>query len=129
MSREETALSPESTTSAPGCPFCQIVAGELPARIVWETELVLAFRDIAPVAPTHVLIVPRAHVPDALSLDETHAAMLADLAVVGRRIAEAEGIASSGFRLVFNVGEDGGNTVGHLHLHLLGGRPMSWPPG
>ncbi|HVC26357.1 MAG TPA: histidine triad nucleotide-binding protein [Acidimicrobiales bacterium] len=112
-----------------GCPFCAIVAGDLPARVVWETGLVIAFRDIAPVAPVHVLLVPRVHVPDALSLDASHAALLAELAVVGRRVAEAEGIASSGYRLVFNVGDDGGNTVSHLHLHLLGGRPMAWPPG
>ncbi len=115
--------------AVPGCPFCGIVAGELPARVIWETDLVIAFRDIAPVAPVHVLIVPRAHVPDALSLDASHAALLAELAIVGRRVAEAEGVASSGYRLVFNVGEDGGNTVSHLHLHLLGGRPMAWPPG
>lgn len=112
-----------------GCTFCGIVAGELPARIVWESELVLAFRDIAPVAPVHVLLVPRSHVQDALALDSSHAALLAELVVVGRRVAEAEGVASSGFRLVFNVGDDGGNTVSHLHLHLLGGRPMTWPPG
>lgn len=112
-----------------GCTFCGIVAGELPARIVWESELVLAFRDIAPVAPVHVLLVPRSHVPDALALDSSHAALLAELVVVGRRVAEAEGVASSGFRLVFNVGDDGGNTVSHLHLHLLGGRPMTWRPG
>ncbi|MDA8291139.1 MAG: histidine triad nucleotide-binding protein [Actinomycetota bacterium] len=112
-----------------GCPFCGIVSGQLPARVVWETDLVIAFRDIAPVAPVHVLLVPRAHVPDALSLDESHASLLAEIAVVGRRVAEAEGIASSGYRLVLNVGEDGGNTVSHLHLHLLGGRRLAWPPG
>lgn len=129
MSPEPEPPEPGMPAPAAGCPFCQIVAGELPARIVWENDLVLAFRDIAPVAPTHVLLVPRVHVPDALSLDTSHAALLAELAVVGRRVAEAEGIASSGFRLVFNVGADGGNTVSHLHLHLLGGRPMTWPPG
>jgi histidine triad (HIT) family protein len=111
------------------CPFCKIVAGELAARIVWETDTVLAFRDIAPVAPTHVLLVPRLHLADALSLDPSHAAILADLFVVARRVAEAEGVSNSGFRLVFNVGADAGNTVGHLHLHLLGGRELAWPPG
>jgi histidine triad (HIT) family protein len=115
--------------SVPGCPFCQIVAGELPATILYETDLVVAFRDIAPVAPTHILLVPRDHLPDALALDTSHAAMLADLAIAGRTVAEAEGIAASGYRLVFNVGDDAGNTVSHLHLHLLGGRPMTWPPG
>ncbi|MCU1495065.1 MAG: HIT-like protein [Acidimicrobiaceae bacterium] len=116
-------------TPVPGCPFCQIVSGELAASIVWETDLVVAFRDIAPAAPIHVLLVPREHLPDALSLGESHADLLVDLAVVARSVAEAEGVASSGFRLVFNVGDDGGNTVSHLHMHLLGGRPMTWPPG
>lgn len=111
------------------CIFCQIIAGELPARIVWETDKVVAFWTIEPMAPTHILLVPREHLPDALSLDASHAKLLADLLVVGRRIAEAEGVANSGFRLVVNVGADGGMTVDHLHMHLLGGRAMSWPPG
>jgi len=123
-------VSPSDGSGMPGtCPFCQIVAGTLPARFVWETDTVVAFRDIAPVAPTHVLVVPRTHVADALALEPTHAALLAEMFAVARRVAEAEGVASSGFRLVFNVGSDGGNTVGHLHLHVLGGRPMAWPPG
>lgn len=123
-------MSPTARSdTAEACPFCQIVVGTLPARFVWETDAVVAFRDIAPAAPTHVLVVPRVHVPDALALETAHAALLAELFVVARRVAEAEGVASSGFRLVFNVGSDGGNTVGHLHLHVLGGRPMTWPPG
>lgn len=114
---------------AVNCAFCMIVAGELPARVVWETDLVLAFWTIEPVAPTHILLIPRDHLPNALALDVSHDELLADLFVVGRKVAEAEGIANSGFRLVFNVGGDGGQTVDHLHLHLLGGRPMTWPPG
>ncbi len=121
--------SPGSLDPVADCPFCHIVAGTRAARFVWETDAVVAIRDIAPAAPTHVLIIPRSHVPDALSLGASHAALLAELFVVARRVAEAEGVASSGFRLVLNVGTDGGNTVNHLHLHLLGGRPMSWPPG
>jgi histidine triad (HIT) family protein len=111
------------------CPFCQIVAGALPARILWETDTVVAFRDIAPAAPVHALVVPRLHLADALSIEMAHATLLAEMFVVARRVAEAEGVAVSGFRLVLNVGDDGGNTVGHLHLHVLGGRPMAWPPG
>jgi histidine triad (HIT) family protein len=119
----------EDAPVASSCPFCLIVAGELPAAVVWETDLVLAFRDLAPAAPVHVLIVPKNHVDNALSLDESHASLLADLLVAARRVAEAEGVSASGFRLVANVGDDGGNTVGHLHLHLLGGRALGWPPG
>jgi histidine triad (HIT) family protein len=118
-----------ATGSSASCPFCDIVAGRRPARIIVDGTLVVAFRDIAPVAPTHVLLVPRAHVPDASALGPEHADLLAEMAVVARKVAEADGVASSGYRLVFNVGPDSGNSVGHLHLHLVGGRPMAWPPG
>ncbi len=117
------------TDSSASCLFCDIVAGRRPARRVFESALVVAFRDVAPVAPTHVLVVPRAHVPDASSLDAAHADLLAEMALAARRVAEADGVASSGYRLVFNVGADSGNSVGHLHLHVIGGRRMSWPPG
>ncbi|HLI14772.1 MAG TPA: histidine triad nucleotide-binding protein [Acidimicrobiales bacterium] len=116
-------------TGPTDCLFCRIVRRELPAEIVEENELALAFRDIAPVAPTHVLVVPRAHVRDASVLDREHGPLLAELAATARRVAEREGVAASGYRLVFNVGEDASNSVPHLHLHVIGGRRLGWPPG
>jgi histidine triad (HIT) family protein len=108
------------------CVFCRIVRGELPSRRVYEDDDAVAFADIAPQAPTHVLIVPRRHVA---SLDE-----LDDPALAGRLLVRAAALAASlglkgGYRVVVNTGPDGGQTVGHLHLHLLGGRAMTWPPG
>jgi histidine triad (HIT) family protein len=111
------------------CLFCRIVAGEVPADVVARTPTTLAFRDIDPKAPTHVLVVPVDHVDDAGALDAGHGALLADLMATATAVAEAEGVAASGYRLVCNVGDDAGNTVAHLHLHLLGGRSLAWPPG
>ncbi|HZU71868.1 MAG TPA: histidine triad nucleotide-binding protein [Acidimicrobiales bacterium] len=111
------------------CLFCRIVAGELPSTEVDGTELSYAFRDINPGAPTHVLVVPRAHITDAQALGPDHGELLADMYSLANRIARSEGVSSSGYRLVFNVGDDSGNSVAHLHLHLLGGRRMGWPPG
>jgi histidine triad (HIT) family protein len=113
------------------CLFCGIVEGRVPADIVHETERTVAFRDIAPAAPVHVLIVPRAHVDNASSIGPEHADDLAAMVVAAREIAQAEGIAGEerGYRLVFNVGRDSANSVPHLHLHVIGGRPMTWPPG
>ncbi len=113
------------------CLFCGIVSGRIPADIVHKTERTVAFRDIAPVAPTHVLVVPRSHVDNASSVGPEHAEDLAAMVVAAREIAEAEGIAGEarGYRLVFNVGRDTSNSVPHLHLHVIGGRPMTWPPG
>ena len=111
------------------CLFCRIVAGEIPAEVVARTPGTVAFRDIDPKAPTHVLVVPTDHVDDAAALGAGHGAMLAELVATARSVAEAEGVASSGYRLVLNVGDDAGNTVAHLHLHLLGGRSLDWPPG
>ena len=109
------------------CLFCRIVRREIPAAIVAETEDCLAFRDITPQAPTHVLIIPKAHVA---SLDEaTDAAQVGRLSLLAAEIARREGIAQSGYRTVINTGRDAGQTVFHVHLHLLGGRPMGWPPG
>lgn len=109
------------------CLFCRIVRKEIPATVVWEDAHSLAFRDIDPKAPTHVLIVPRTHVA---SLNEaTDAEMLGRLQLAARDIAAAEGIADSGYRTVINTGAGAGQTVFHVHLHLLGGRPMTWPPG
>ena len=111
------------------CLFCRIVAGENPADVVARSAGTVAFRDINPQAPVHVLVVPTEHVDDAAALDTGHASLLADLLTTARSVAEAEGVAETGYRLVFNVGDDAGNTVPHLHLHVLGGRALAWPPG
>ena len=109
------------------CLFCRIVRGEIPAKLVAETDDCIAFRDIDPQAPVHVLVIPRAHVT---SLDAmTDGGILAKAGSLLAEIARSEGIAASGYRMVINNGGDGGQTVGHLHLHLLGGRRMAWPPG
>jgi histidine triad (HIT) family protein len=109
------------------CLFCKIVRKEIPAAIVLENEHVVAFRDIHAKAPTHVLVVPRAHVA---TLDEaTDARMLGELMLAAAAIARAEGIVAGGYRTVVNCGKDAGQTVFHVHLHLLGGRKMGWPPG
>ncbi len=112
----------------PGCLFCRIVAGEIPSDRVFEDDDVIAFRDIAPRAPTHVLVIPRRHVPDAQSLTEADAPLLAAIFAALRRVADAEGVAA-GHRIVTNVGANAGQSVFHLHFHLLGGRSLSWPPG
>lgn len=115
--------------SEDSCLFCRIVAGELPANVVLETDGTIAFRDINPQAPTHVLIIPKTHIESAATVGHYHGAVLADLVTAAQQVAADEGIADSGYRLVFNVGRDAGNTVPHLHLHVLGGRNLSWPPG
>lgn len=111
------------------CLFCRIVAGELPSAMVHQDDLVVAFRDIAPRAPTHILILPRDHIPSILELTEADAQLLGRLFHVAADIARREGIAERGYRLVSNVGEWGGQSVDHLHWHLMGGRSMAWPPG
>ena len=111
------------------CLFCKIARGEIPAQIVLKTETVTAFRDINPQAPLHVLVIPNQHVGSAAEIGPGNGALLAALVVAANQVAAQEGVADSGYRLVFNIGEDGGMTVPHLHLHLLGGRRMTWPPG
>src|SRR4051794_26638570 len=111
------------------CLFCRIVALEVPADIVYEDDIVLAFRDIAPKAPTHLLIIPRQHITSAASLTEANGAMLGRLFSVAAQLARDEGVARSGFRLTTNSGAGAGQTVMHLHFHLMGGRQMGWPPG
>ena len=109
------------------CLFCKIVRKEIPASIVLENEHVVAFRDIDPKAPTHVVVVPRVHVA---SLDDaTDAQMLGELMLAAAAIARAEGIVAGGYRTVVNCGADAGQSVFHVHLHLLGGRTLAWPPG
>jgi histidine triad (HIT) family protein len=111
------------------CLFCKIVAGDIPAELVADSGRTIAFRDINPQAPTHVLIIPKEHYPDLGSLASADGAVLAEMALQAQRVAEAEGIAGSGYRVVFNTGPQAGQTVFHVHAHLLGGRPMAWPPG
>ena len=111
------------------CLFCRIVAGELSSTEVLTSQHSYAFRDLNPGAPIHVLVVPKTLVTDAAALESSHAEALADLFVTANAVAAAEGLARRGYRLVFNVGPDSGNTVPHLHLHVLGGRQMGWPPG
>ena len=112
---------------AENCLFCRIIGGEIPAKIVAENAHCVAFRDINPQAPTHVVIVPREHVA---SLNEAKdATMIGQLSVMASEIARREGIAERGYRTVVNTNADAGQTVFHLHLHLIGGRAMGWPPG
>jgi histidine triad (HIT) family protein len=112
-----------------GCIFCRIAQGEIPARIVLENEDVIAFRDTDPKAPTHILIIPRRHIASVGTLDRADAAVAGRLLLAAREIAESENVAESGFRIVTNTGDDAGQSVQHLHMHLLGGRSLKWPPG
>lgn len=111
------------------CVFCRIVAGELPSTKVHEDDLVVAIRDIAPRAPTHILVLSREHIGSALELGDAHATLVGRIFGVAADVARAEGIADGGYRIVTNVGRWGGQTVDHLHFHLMGGRAFSWPPG
>jgi histidine triad (HIT) family protein len=112
-----------------GCLFCRIGAGEIPADRLHEDDLVVAFRDIAPRAPTHILLIPRRHIASAADLTEADGPLLGRLFAVAADLARSEKIAEGGYRLVSNVGRWGGQTVDHLHLHLMGGRAFVWPPG
>jgi len=109
------------------CLFCRIVSGEIPATVIARNEHALAFRDIAPRAPVHVLVIPTRHIASLDAADD--AAELGHLALLAAEVARLEGVAESGYRVVANTGSDGGQTVHHLHLHVLGGRTMNWPPG
>jgi histidine triad (HIT) family protein len=113
----------------PDCLFCGIAAGDIPATIVSANSRTVAFRDINPQAPVHVLVVPRAHHANVAELAAAEADLLAELVAHAREVAVAEGIADSGYRVVFNTGPEAGQTVNHVHAHVLGGRAMSWPPG
>jgi len=110
------------------CLFCKIVEGAIPTTPIFEDELSYAFADINPQAPVHILIVPREHIPSIAETDESKRALLGHLLWAAAEIARQKGL-SKGYRIVVNTGEDGGQTVEHLHLHLLGGREMTWPPG
>jgi histidine triad (HIT) family protein len=111
------------------CLFCKMVAGDIQPDIVYEDDAVLAFRDVNPQAPTHVLIIPRTHIATTNDLEEDHSELIGRLYLAAREIAAAEGIDRRGYRMVMNCNPEAGQSVYHLHLHLLGGRPMAWPPG
>lgn len=111
------------------CLFCRIVEGEIPAEVVLSTPDLLAFRDINPQAPTHILIVPKRHIPSVSHLEPDDAEIMGRLFLAAQELAEREGVDGGGYRMVVNAGPDAGQTVFHLHLHLLGGRRMAWPPG
>jgi histidine triad (HIT) family protein len=127
--RGEQSDAVSATSTPEDCLFCRIVAGDVPADIVDRSDHAVAFRDLNRQAPVHVLVIPRRHIENAATVEATDADVLADMVVLARAVAQSQGVAESGYRLVFNVGEDATNSVAHLHLHVIGGRPMSWPPG
>ncbi len=110
------------------CLFCKIVAGEIPAELVYESDTAIAFRDINPQAPTHVLVIPRKHIASMNDIDPDDHSIVGSLYTAAREIAASEGIADEGYRAVMNCNEAAGQTVFHIHLHVLGGRRMGWPP-
>ena len=109
------------------CLFCRLIRGEIPAKLVAQTPECVAFRDIDPQAPTHIVIVPRAHIPTLLDVKDP--LIVEQMTKLATDVAKSEGVAESGFRVVVNTNANGGQTVFHLHMHLLGGRRMGWPPG
>ncbi len=111
-----------------GCLFCKIIKKEIPSQVVLENEHILAFRDVNPAAPTHVLVIPKEHIVGIHDATQKDAAVLGQLMIAGRDVAEQLGL-EKGYRLVINIGPDAGQSVHHLHLHVLGGRQLAWPPG
>ncbi|KPU27931.1 HIT family hydrolase [Caloranaerobacter sp. TR13] len=111
------------------CIFCKIVNGEIPSKKVYEDDKVLAFEDINPQAPVHILVVPKEHIPSIKDINEDNIDVISHIHLVIKKLAKEKGIDQDGFRIVNNCGEKGGQTVGHLHYHLLGGRHLMWPPG
>lgn len=111
------------------CIFCKIIEKEIPANIVYEDDKILAFHDLSPVSPVHVLIIPKVHIDSLNMLDEKNANLIGYLMCKVKDIAKELGVDKSGYRLVTNTGDEGGQTVGHIHFHLTGGRQMKWPPG
>ncbi len=111
------------------CIFCRIAAGEIPAKIVRQDEDTVAFRDLNPQAPTHVLVIPRRHVPSTNVLEPGDAELVGKLFLAAKEIAREAGVAASGYRMVMNAGPNAGQSVDHIHLHVLGGRGLAWPPG
>ncbi len=111
------------------CIFCKIAAGQIKSDLVYEDDTVVAFRDINPQAPVHVQVIPRRHIENAAALTEADGDLIAHLILVAGQVARDEGVEEGGYRLVANVGPHGGQSVPHLHIHVLGGRAMAWPPG
>ncbi len=111
------------------CLFCKMVKGEIKPDVVYEDEHVLAFRDINPQGPTHILVIPKEHIPTINDLEDRHAEVMGRLFLAAKKVAESEGIAESGYRTVINCNKHGGQEVYHIHLHVIGGRQMTWPPG
>lgn len=111
------------------CLFCKMVRGEIQPKKVYENDRVLAFRDINPQAPTHVLIIPKEHIATINDLGPGHAGLVGELYLAAQEVARSEGLSESGYRTVMNCGRDAGQAVFHIHLHVLGGRPLHWPPG
>lgn len=111
------------------CLFCKIVSGDIPAEILYQDEQVLAFRDISPQAPTHILIIPKRHITTINDIAEEDAKLIGQMVLTAKKLAAQEGLAEDGYRLAMNCNENGGQSVYHIHLHLLGGRRMTWPPG
>ena len=111
------------------CLFCKIIGGEIPADIVFQTDTVIAFRDINPQAPTHILIIPGRHISTVNDITDEDTQLVGSLFTAAREIAAQEGLADDGYRVVMNCGEGAGQSVFHIHLHLLGGRALGWPPG
>jgi histidine triad (HIT) family protein len=118
-----------SVTPERDCLFCRIVAGELPSTPVHEDDLIIAIRDLNPQAPTHILLLPRAHIASAHNLTRADGELIGRIFEVAAQLAKSEGVAEDGYRIVTNVGRNGGQSVDHLHFHLLGGRRFTWPPG
>ena len=111
------------------CLFCKIIDGEIPGDIVYENDSVLAFNDINPIAPVHILVIPKEHIATLNDLEEKHTQTMGELFLAAKQIASEKGISESGYRTVFNCNKDAQQTVFHIHLHLIAGRQMSWPPG
>ncbi|MEW8956088.1 histidine triad nucleotide-binding protein [Clostridium sp.] len=111
------------------CLFCKIIKGEIPCSKVYEDDNVLAFKDISPEAPVHILVIPKEHIKSANEINEKNSQIVAHIFTVINKIAEEQGIKENGYRIVNNCGEHGGQTVEHIHFHVLGGRNLTWPPG
>lgn len=111
------------------CLFCKVAAKQIPAKVIFEDDKVIAFHDINPQAPLHLLVIPKLHIGKINDLQEEHASLIGQMILTAQRLAQSEGIADTGYRLVMNCNDDGGQTVFHIHLHMLGGRAMHWPPG
>lgn len=111
------------------CLFCKIAGGNIPSEKVYEDDLILAFKDISPVAPVHIVIIPKEHIDSVMALRDEHKDLIGHIFIKAQEIAEKMGIAENGFRLVNNCGNDGGQSVMHIHFHLIGGRSLEWPPG